>query len=654
MNRGLDGRFRLLALLIAAGWSVSVAAFQAESPRKLLSPEQTLKRHGISDLQLSPDGNRVAFVVTDPMKGTSQKRNIWLLNTESKALVHFTSSEKADSQPRWSPDGKTLGFISTRGEKAQIYIIPADGGEAQALTESKTAVQSFEWSPDGKQIAYTARIPNSDSEEKKIKDKDDAKVIDRDNKNSPIHLIDLQSRKVRQLTDAKWRISEFTWTRAGDRLIVAANDAPHRDWMQNRLYALSVESGKMSEIAAPVGPFGGLKISPDGKSMAYRGSRGDGPDPHDLFVMPIEGGKGTNLTGSSIDRPVGQFAWRRDGTLLASITTGFSRALYGVTPDGNARKFLYASVPPSGPFCAGESLIAYVAESTTAAPELWLSRDGLTVEQVSHFNKEWDEIPLAKMDLVRYPSYDGKEIEAGILKPEGYRAGTKAPFVVLVHGGPTGLWSDRFDRWGQLLAARGFVILYPNVRGSLGYGHDFVVSNRYDWGGGDWKDVMAAVDFAVGQGLADPDRLGIGGWSYGGYMAAWAVTQTNRFKASVSGAPMTDLESEFGTESPEVNIGDTWALGTPYKNQELFAKRSPATFVSKATTPTLLLNGQDDETDPIGQVQQFYRGLKRYKVECELVVYPREGHGIREEKHQIDVLNRVIAWFESHLKKEGQ
>jgi len=161
---------------------------------------------------------------------------------------------------------------------------------------------------------------------------------------------------------------------------------------------------------------------------------------------------------------------------------------------------------------------------------------------------------------------------------------------------------------------------------------------------------MAAVDYAVSKGLADPERLGIGGWSYGGYMAAWGVTQTNRFKASVSGAPMTDLASEFGTESPGVNEGDTWALGTPYENQDLFIRRSPVTFVKNVKTPTLLLNGEEDTTDPIGQVQQFYRGLKRYKVESELVIYPREGHGIREEKHQIDVLNRVIAWYEKYLR----
>jgi dipeptidyl aminopeptidase/acylaminoacyl peptidase len=639
-----------IAIAIPPAWGERPPEDQGASAASLLSPEQTLRRYGISDLQLSPDEKYIAFVVTDPIKGSDQKRNIWLLNTESKALTRLTASEKSDSQPRWSPDGQSLAFISTRGDRPQIYTIRIDGGEAQTLIDIKAGVQNFEWSPDGKQIAFTARVPNTEAEDKRIRDRDDARVVDRADKNSLIQLLDLSSRQVRPLSDPKWRIASFTWTPQGNQLIIAANDAPFPDWMSNRIYSLRIADGKMQEIAAPRGPFGNIKVAPDGKNIAYAGSRVDGPDPHDLWIMPIAGGNPANLTAASLDRPVDGFAWRRDGSMLASVTTGFTRAFFAVTADGKAQKLPEAAVPPSGAFCVGSQVLAYPAENTTVAPELWLSRKGAAAEKVTQFNKEWDTIALSKLELIHYRSFDGKDIEAGLLKPAGYRTNAKVPLIVMVHGGPTGSWADRFDRWGQLLAARGFAVLYPNIRGSLGYGHEFVVSNRYDWGGGDWKDVMAGAEYAVGLGLADPEKLGIGGWSYGGYMAAWAVTQTTRFKASVSGAPMTDLESEFGTESAGVNIGDTWALGTPYENQDLFAKRSPVTFVKSVRTPTLLLNGEEDTTDPIGQVQQFYRGLKRYHVECELVTYPREGHGIREEKHQLDVLNRVIVWFEKYLK----
>jgi dipeptidyl aminopeptidase/acylaminoacyl peptidase len=189
--------------------------------------------------------------------------------------------------------------------------------------------------------------------------------------------------------------------------------------------------------------------------------------------------------------------------------------------------------------------------------------------------------------------------------------------------------------------------LYPNVRGSTGYGQRFVEMNRGDWGGGDFKDVMAGVDWAIARNLADPNRLGIGGWSYGGDMAAWAVTQTTRFKAAVSGAPVIDMASEFGTENGSAY--DEWFYGTPYEKLEGFIRSSPMTFVRNVRTPTLLLQGEADETDPPGQSQQFYRGLKRYGVESELVLYPREPHGLREEKHLVDRLNRVVAWFDRYL-----
>ena len=178
-----------------------------------------------------------------------------------------------------------------------------------------------------------------------------------------------------------------------------------------------------------------------------------------------------------------------------------------------------------------------------------------------------------------------------------------------------------------------------------------MVVNRFDWGGGDFKDVMAGADWLIKKGIADPNRIGIGGWSYGGYMAAWAVTQTTLFKASVSGAPMTDLAFEYGSEAPGINTGDTWALGNPYENLPLFTARSPVTYVRKVKTPTLILCGENDTTDPVEQCVQFHRGLRRYGIETDLVVYPREGHGIREEKHRIDVLNRITGWFEKYLKK---
>jgi dipeptidyl aminopeptidase/acylaminoacyl peptidase len=216
-----------------------------------------------------------------------------------------------------------------------------------------------------------------------------------------------------------------------------------------------------------------------------------------------------------------------------------------------------------------------------------------------------------------------------------------------VHGGPTGAWTNRFDALTQLLVTRGYSVLLPNIRGSIGYGEKFVEANRADWGGADFKDVMAGVDEMVRRNIADPNRLGICGWSYGGYMAEWAITQTDRFKAAVSGAGMADLATEFGTESSPVY--DEWFYGTPYENLVGFQKSSPITYIKNAKTPTLILQGDADTTDPISQSQMLYRGLKRYNVPAEFVVYPREPHGLREEKHLRDLYVRITAWFDKYL-----
>ncbi len=633
----------IFSLMTALALSIT-ALPQSNGP---LSPEQVLRRYSISDLQLSPDEAKIAMTVTEPVKGTERSASIWVLDTGSMAVQRFVTSGK-DRRPRWSPNGKKLAFLSGRNGTNQIFLMPVGGGEAEALTESKTPVLSFEWSPDGARIAFLSADPKTEEQEKKLKDKDDAVVIDGD-KAARLRIIDVESRKVDVLTQDTLRIAEYRWIRGGDKLLLSATDHPRRDLNSDRLFTIATAGGILEPVETPQGPFGDIDISPDGATLAYIGARSaDGPDPHDLWIRPVMGGNARNLTGTAIDRLITGYLWRKDGRLMATASTGFTTTLYNISQAGDAAAVKSLPVNP-GNFVAGTKLIAFVGEKTTKAPEVWLSKSGAAPVQVTHFNKEWDNIPLVDLEIVRYPSFDGKEIEAGLLKPAGYKPGTRVPFVMYVHGGPAGVFNDRFNAWSQLLATRGYAVLMPNIRGSEGYGHDFLISNRYDWGGGDWKDVMAGVDYAIKIGIADPERLGIGGWSYGGYMAAWAVTQTNRFKASVSGAPMTDLASEFGTENPGVNIGDTWALGTPYENLDLFNKRSPVVFVKNVKTPTLLLNGEVDSTDPIGQCQQFYRGLKRYNVETEFVMYPRMEHGPSEEKHQLDILTRMIAWFDKYL-----
>jgi dipeptidyl aminopeptidase/acylaminoacyl peptidase len=247
-------------------------------------------------------------------------------------------------------------------------------------------------------------------------------------------------------------------------------------------------------------------------------------------------------------------------------------------------------------------------------------------------------VKLVKPELFRFKSFDGTVIEGALLLPANYDGHSKLPLINLIHGGPCWRWSDTVENWGQLLVGHGYGIFYPNIRGSTGYGQKFLEMNRADWGYGDFKDVMAGVDALIARGVADPNRLGIGGWSYGGYMSEWAITQTDRFKAAVSGAGLANLISEFATENEPAY--DEWYFGQPYDKPEGFLRSSPFMYMKNAKTPTLILQGENDTNDPLGQSQELYRALKHYRVRAELVQYPREPHGPQEEKHR---LSRGVA-----------
>jgi dipeptidyl aminopeptidase/acylaminoacyl peptidase len=620
----------------------------------VLTVEQAIAVYRPSDPQFSPDGKKLAFSVSRPPKGTTRGQEIWVLDVATRDLRRFAHSAKSDRHPRWSPDGKKLAFLSDRQERSQIHLIPTDGGEAERLTEGKHAVTTLEWSPDGKHIAFLAAEPKTQAEEKKATNKDDARVVDADDKPVRLWVVEVASKKVRPLTTGRRWVSSLAWAPQGDRLFVLATDHHDEPAWKDRFFSVALKDGAMKELHSPAGPVRSLAVSPDGAFLSYIGARGDGPSPHDLFVRPVAGGAPRNLTAGGLDRHVDFHLWQRDGRLLLAAEEGFRTRLATWTAEGKEVSTPgYAAVNLSA-FAsvarADNGLVAFVGQEATQPPEVWLLPPGGPAECVSKFNDGLRGRKLVRPEFFRYTSFDGTPIEASLYRPDRPGKPGKAPLVVLVHGGPTGRWSDGYDVWAQLLAARGFAVFCPNIRGSTGYGWKFLTRNRSDWGGGDFKDVMAGVDDLVRRGIADPDRLGIGGWSYGGYMAAWAITQTRRFKAAVVGAGMSDLASEFGTENVQTAAYDRWFYGVPYEKPEGFVKSSPVTYVKNARTPTLILHGENDRVDPIGQAQQFHRGLRLYNVPCEFVVYPREGHGLAEERHQLDYLRRIVRWFETHLK----
>ncbi len=649
MNRFVRGS-SLFGVLALSGIAVAHEK-PAVDAAKLLTPEASLQLRSISDLQFSPDGSRVAFVVTEPPKSERRARHIWLYEKASGSVRQFTYSAKDESSPRWSPDGKQLAFLSNRVDQQQIYVMRTDGGEASALTKGKRSVHSFAWSPDGKQIAFLAPDAKTDGEEKKEKDKDDAHVVDRDDKQPRLWLLTLATSEAKALSDFKWEISELAWLPAGDRIIVSATDHPESDQETHRIFSVAVADGSRKLVLAPHGPFHDLRVSSDGATVSYIGCRVDGPSPHDLMLLDIGKRATRNLTGASLDRAILEHRWMKDGSMLALYADGFRNKLVGFSSDGMSKN---PTNPPPGNINAfavsGSGEVVFAGQSATTPPELWLWDQKNSPQQISHLNDSWKPFTLSAPEFYRYKSFDGLEIEAALLKPAGADPKAKLPLIALIHGGPTGNWQDSIEVWGQLLAARGYAVFYPNIRGSVGYGQEFIERNRGDWGGADFKDVMWGVKDLVDRGIADPARLGIGGWSYGGYMAEWAITQTNDFKAAVSGAGLSNLISEYGTEQGPAY--DEWFYGVPYEPDSLvkFLNSSPFTQLKNAKTPTLILQGEADTTDPPDQSQELYRGLKHYGVETELVMYPREPHGLREEKHLLDRVRRILAWYDAHLK----
>jgi dipeptidyl aminopeptidase/acylaminoacyl peptidase len=646
---------RLTLILLAAFGHGHALTAQETAGKTLLTPEATINIHFLTDLQLSPDGTRLAFVISETPKGDQRAQHIWMYDKKTDNVRQFTYSNKSETNPRWSPDGAQLAFLSNRGgDEQQIYLMNSSGGEAAVRTKGKSSIKSFEWSKDGKYIAYIAPNAKTEEDEKKEKDKNDARVTDKDNKRPRAWLLPVESGEPKLLTPANVEIKELAWMPSGNSLVVISTDHPESDQNTDRIFGVPVPEGEMIRLAAPRGPFGQIRISPNGKTIAYIGAREDGPSPHDLMLLPVDNDAARNVSGLSLDRQIFDFKWLHDGTLLAVTADGFHTKFSSFGANGAVNQITSTiSINPSAFASSDAGEAFFVSQTATQPQELFVWDQKTSPRQITHINNAWNRYSLATPEFYKYKSFDGQEIEAALLKPGGYNGKTKLPLIALIHGGPTGAWQDTVEVWGQLLVSRGYAIFYPNIRGSIGYGQKFIEMNRGDWGGGDFRDVMAGVDDLIARGIADPDRLAIGGWSYGGYMSEWAITQTTRFKAAVSGAGLSNLISEYGTEQHPSY--DEWFYGIPYEPEKIagYLNSSPFVHLKNAKTPTLILQGEADTVDPVGQSLELYRGLKRYGVDSELVLYPREPHSFHEEKHLIDRLNRILAWYDKHLKADS-
>lgn len=606
-----------------------------------LTPAQALNYVRIGDLHFSPDGATLAYV--EYSYGWDWQPHLWLLDTATGKARELTPTGKAERAPQWSADGKVLGFLSNRGGKTQVYTMPAQGGEAAAVTAGKNGVESFHFSPDGQAIAYLAKDDNAPDEDSGPQLADDERALSR------LWIADLNSKAVRGIAMRGYRIDEFQWRDRG-HIIVNATDKPRVDEYTDAVYAISTTDGSVTLVSNPPQPFSGLLLSPDATQFAVRSTAAGGPMERDLFLGTI-GRDDLKDVSAPTGLAVAEVKWHEPSAIWVRVVDGFHNRLYRLPP-GAAPAPVNLPLSVASFDLSGDGAIAYVGEDFDHLAEIYMrSRDGST-RQLTHVQQGWNGVQLASTTIFRTKSFDGAEIEAALMRPREVRAGERLPLVLLVHGGPSANFSAGYNwetAWGQLLVSHGYAVLLVNPRGSNGYGEDFLKANRGDWGGGDYKDLVAVLDAAIAKGGIDPDRLGIGGWSYGGEMSEWAITQSNRFKAAVAGAGVYDQQAEFETESDPA--GDEWYFGTPWEHPEMFARNSPASFIGRARTPTLIFDGAEDKSNPVGQSTGLYRALKHLGVETQMVLYPGEGHSPRKGSYNIDMFERILAWYDRHVKR---
>jgi dipeptidyl aminopeptidase/acylaminoacyl peptidase len=654
-------------------------------PRPSLRPHPTLRLtpdrlvYGLttpSEARLSPDGRRVVYTLTTTDRATRRASSqLWLRDVDGASPRPLTASGDNNRAPCWSPDGRSIAFVSDRARRSGVFVLPvAEPGEAREVVRDPREIGDLAWSPDGRRVAYVIAVDpeNPDEVEPPPGAAPRVRVTRRldykadgpgylGERRRQVFVAEVEGGARRQVTDAAVDHALPQWSPDGRWL---AAQVANRESQGSRLGLIEVESGQTRLVGAELGVVGVWAWSPAGDRVLFAGDSTI-TGQLDFFVYETSSGQLRRLTddlaclpdaGRQGVAPAAPMVWLDDNAVLFHAFRAGASGLHvldtatgrvepvrawpalrsGLSADAAGRRVVQTHVSLDGP-----------AELSVLDRETGDER--VITDYGAALLRESPAALWERFDVRRDPY----TIEAFLLKPPDFDAGRRYPVILDVHGGPQSFYGYGFDPVQQMLATHGFLVVFCNPRGSTTYGREFTLQVRRDWGGEDYRDLMAVVDALLERPYAESTRLGIYGSSYGGYMAAWAIGQSDRFKAAVSRAPVFDLESFYGTS----DIGYSWSEsqfgGPPHENAEWYAAHSPSTYAHRATTPTLIIHGEADERCPIGQGEQMFVALRRAGCETELVRYPGGSHlffrASGRPEHRVDFFERVLGWFVDHL-----
>ena len=629
--------------------------------RRAMTTDDGLDMVRVGGATISPDGSWVLFSKSELDWGENERKTTWWRVPTAGGEPYRFIGEEGGSGFQFSPDGSTLSFTRSVDDKSQLFLMRTGGGEAQKLSEHETSVGSYQWSEDASKIFFVAAEARSEEEEEAREDGDDAIFVDEGPSGQAagmwnnLWVIDVESAEEKRLTEVDHRIGSFAVSPGADRIVFTSRSENRRNQQNHsEIRMLDVESGAVRQLTENRAPESRLVWAPDGQRFAYT-ARTDGEWElmlDKIWIMdPDRGDK--RLVSGAFDGNIGTFVWTPDASgILFSGLQGTNNNLFRLdVGSGEVVKVTSAlgSLSPSS-FTRDRTQMAYVFQSFDVPGDVGAGpTDGAEGMRLTDANP-WieEEIALGKGELIQWTSKDGTEIEGILMLPDDNRD-EERPFLLHIHGGPAGVFRNAFSTQNHVWAGLGYAQLFPNVRGSSGYDDELLSGNRQDIGGGDYEDLMTGVDEVVARGIADPDRMGVRGWSYGGILGGWTITQTDRFKGASIGAMVSDWTSKYGPGfNHDVRL---WYIGgTPWENPDDWREKSALTHVGNVTTPTLLLHGMNDRTDTEPQSMMFFQALKDQGKVARYIRFPREPHGFREPRHVRTRDVEEIRWIQKYVR----